>query len=51
MTAVGDLGLSAGVDIEPTLASGKQVSLRLAERVVLVKDTHDSSAAGSRRHW
>ncbi|OBI79912.1 hypothetical protein A9X01_25680 [Mycobacterium asiaticum] len=35
------LGLWAGVDIDPTLATGKQVSLRLAERGVLVKDTHN----------
>ncbi|BBZ40398.1 ornithine--oxo-acid transaminase [Mycobacterium conspicuum] len=43
VTAVRGLGLWAGVDIDPTLATGKQVSLRLAERGVLVKDTHDST--------
>jgi ornithine--oxo-acid transaminase len=43
VTAVRGLGLWAGVDIEPTLATGKQISLRLAERGVLVKDTHDST--------
>ena len=43
VSAVRGLGLWAGVDIEPTLATGKQVSLRLAERGVLVKDTHDST--------
>ncbi|MCV6977497.1 ornithine--oxo-acid transaminase [Mycobacterium bourgelatii] len=43
VVAVRGLGLWAGVDIEPTLASGKQISLRLAERGVLVKDTHDST--------
>jgi ornithine--oxo-acid transaminase len=34
-------GLWAGVDIDPALATGKEISLRLAERGVLVKDTHD----------
>ena len=43
VSAVRGLGLWAGVDIEPTLATGKQISLRLAERGVLVKDTHDST--------
>ena len=47
VTAVRGVGLWAGVDIEPTLAigpqAGKQMSLRLAERGVLVKDTHDST--------
>ena len=33
-------GLWAGVDIDPALGTGKQVSRRLAERGVLVKDTH-----------
>jgi ornithine--oxo-acid transaminase len=37
------LGLWAGVDIDPTLATGKDMSLRLAERGVLVKDTHGST--------
>ncbi|MCV7168845.1 ornithine--oxo-acid transaminase [Mycobacterium manitobense] len=37
------LGLWAGVDIDPALGSGKQISLRLAERGVLVKDTHGST--------
>ena len=41
--AVRGLGLWAGVDIDPTLATGKQMSLRLAERGVLVKDTHGST--------
>lgn len=41
VVAVRGLGLWAGVDIDPALATGKQVSLRLAERGVLVKDTHD----------
>ena len=33
-------GLWAGVDIDAQVGTGKQVSLRLAERGVLVKDTH-----------
>jgi ornithine--oxo-acid transaminase len=37
------LGLWAGVDIDPTLGTGKQISMRLAERGVLVKDTHGST--------
>jgi ornithine--oxo-acid transaminase len=37
------LGLWAGVDIDPSLATGKQISLRLAARGVLVKDTHGST--------
>jgi ornithine aminotransferase len=41
--AVRGLGLWAGVDIDPTLGTGKQISLRLAERGVLVKDTHGST--------
>ncbi|OMC39199.1 ornithine--oxo-acid transaminase [Mycobacterium sp. IS-2888] len=41
--AVRGLGLWAGVDIEPALATGKDISLRLAERGLLVKDTHGST--------
>ena len=41
--AVRGLGLWAGVDIDPSLGTGKQISLRLAERGVLVKDTHGST--------
>ncbi|AHC24262.1 MULTISPECIES: ornithine--oxo-acid transaminase [Mycobacteriaceae] len=40
VTAVRGKGLWAGVDIDPALGTGKQVSRRLAERGVLVKDTH-----------
>jgi ornithine--oxo-acid transaminase len=43
VVAVRGFGLWAGVDIEPTLATGKEISLRLAERGVLVKDTHGST--------
>jgi acetylornithine/succinyldiaminopimelate/putrescine aminotransferase len=41
--AVRGMGLWAGVDIDPRLGSGKQISMRLAERGVLVKDTHGST--------
>ncbi len=43
VVAVRGLGLWAGVDIDPALATGKQISVRLAERGVLVKDTHGST--------
>jgi ornithine--oxo-acid transaminase len=36
-------GLWAGVDLDPTSGSGRDVSERLAERGVLVKDTHGST--------
>jgi ornithine--oxo-acid transaminase len=38
--AVRGKGLWAGVDIDPRLGTGKQIGMRLAERGVLVKDTH-----------
>ena len=41
--AVRGLGLWAGVDIDPSIGSGKQISLRLAQLGVLVKDTHGST--------
>lgn len=41
--AVRGEGLWAGVDIDPVHGTGKEVSLRLAERGVLVKDTHGST--------
>lgn len=37
------IGLWAGVDFDPSLGSGKEMSLRLADRGVLVKDTHGST--------
>ncbi|MGA5464314.1 ornithine--oxo-acid transaminase [Mycobacterium sp. NPDC050041] len=37
------LGLWAGVDVDPAVGSGEQISLRLAQRGVLVKDTHGST--------
>ncbi|MHC9296770.1 ornithine--oxo-acid transaminase [Mycobacterium sp. LTG2003] len=41
--AVRGLGLWAGVDIDPALGTGKQLSMGLADRGVLVKDTHGST--------
>jgi ornithine--oxo-acid transaminase len=41
--AVRGLGLWAGVDVDPALGTGKQLSLSLAARGVLVKDTHGST--------
>jgi ornithine--oxo-acid transaminase len=41
--AVRGLGLWAGVDIDPALGTGKDISLRLVERGVLVKDTQGST--------
>lgn len=43
VTAVRGLGLWAGVDIDPALATAKEISRRLADRGVLVKDTHEST--------
>ncbi|PRC44984.1 ornithine--oxo-acid transaminase, partial [Mycobacterium sp. ITM-2017-0098] len=41
--AVRGKGLWAGVDIDPAHGTGKQVSMRLAELGILVKDTHGST--------
>ncbi|MGE2718317.1 ornithine--oxo-acid transaminase [Mycolicibacterium celeriflavum] len=43
VVAVRGKGLWAGVDIDSRLGTAKQVSLRLAQRGVLVKDTHGST--------
>ncbi|WP_425171390.1 ornithine--oxo-acid transaminase [Mycobacterium sp.] len=43
VSAVRGLGLWAGVDIDPRIGTGKELSLRLAERGVLVKDTQKST--------
>ncbi len=43
VVAVRGKGLWAGVDIDPSLATGKQISVKLAERGVLVKDTQGST--------
>lgn len=41
--AVRGMGLWAGVDIDPRLGTGKKLSMALAQRGVLVKDTHGST--------
>jgi ornithine--oxo-acid transaminase len=41
--AVRGLGLWAGVDVDPAVGTAKRVSLRLAGRGVLVKDTQEST--------
>jgi ornithine--oxo-acid transaminase len=41
--AVRGLGLWAGVDIDPAIGTGRQLSLRLLELGVLVKDTHSQT--------
>ena len=41
--AVRGMGLWAGVDIDTSFGTGKKLSLALAERGVLVKDTHGST--------
>jgi len=43
VTAVRCLGLWAGVDIDPTLGTGREVCARLLERGVLAKDTHGAT--------
>jgi ornithine--oxo-acid transaminase len=43
VVAVRGRGLWAGVDIDPTLMTGRQACERLAEHGVLAKDTHDST--------
>jgi len=43
VVAVRGAGLWAGVDIDPALATGRQVCEMLMERGVLVKDTHGST--------
>ncbi|MFI1284855.1 ornithine--oxo-acid transaminase [Streptomyces sp. NPDC020858] len=43
VTAVRGRGLWAGVDIEPSLGTGREISEKLMELGVLVKDTHGST--------
>jgi ornithine--oxo-acid transaminase len=43
VTAVRCLGLWAGVDIDPTLGTGREVCQRLLERGVLAKETHGAT--------
>jgi len=37
------VGLWAGIDIDPALATGREVCLRMMDREVLMKDTHGST--------
>jgi len=37
------VGLWAGIDVDPALATGREVCLRMMERGVLMKDTHGST--------
>ncbi|WP_033226736.1 MULTISPECIES: ornithine--oxo-acid transaminase [unclassified Streptomyces] len=43
VTAVRGRGLWAGVDVDPAFGTGREISERLLERGVLVKDTHGST--------
>lgn len=43
VTAVRGRGLWAGVDIDPSRGTGREISEKLMERGVLVKDTHGST--------
>jgi ornithine--oxo-acid transaminase len=43
LTAVRGRGLWAGIDIDPSLMTGREACVRLAERGVLAKDTHGST--------
>jgi ornithine aminotransferase len=43
VVAVRGRGLWAGVDVDPSLGTGKEICRKLAERGVLVKDTHGST--------
>ncbi len=43
ITAVRGRGLWAGVDIDPALMTGRQACERLADKGILVKDTHGST--------
>ena len=43
VVAVRGAGLWAGIDIDPSLASGREVCERLMERGILAKDTHGST--------
>ena len=43
VTAVRGLGLWAGVDIDPAIGSGRQISESLMAKGILVKDTHGST--------
>jgi ornithine--oxo-acid transaminase len=43
VVGVRGVGLWAGVDVDPALATGRQVAEKLVERGVLTKDTHGST--------
>jgi ornithine--oxo-acid transaminase len=43
VTAVRGLGLWAGIDIDPTVGTGREICERLMERGALAKDTHGST--------
>ena len=43
VTAVRGLGLWAGVDIDPSIGTGRQISESLMAKGILVKDTHGST--------
>ncbi len=43
VVATRGLGLWAGIDLDPSLGTGKDFCLRLAEHGVLAKDTHGST--------
>ncbi|MFE9464675.1 ornithine--oxo-acid transaminase [Streptomyces virginiae] len=43
VTAVRGRGLWAGVDLHPSLGTGREISEKMMERGVLVKDTHGST--------
>jgi ornithine--oxo-acid transaminase len=43
VTATRTIGLWAGIDVDPALATGRQVCEALAARGVLAKDTHGST--------
>ncbi|MGQ0466365.1 MAG: ornithine--oxo-acid transaminase [Sporichthyaceae bacterium] len=43
VTAVRGRGLWAGVDIDPALATGREICLRLLDRGLLAKDTHGAT--------
>lgn len=43
VVAARSIGLWAGIDVDPTLATGRELCERLLQRGVLVKDTHGST--------
>src|SRR5699024_3198376 len=45
--ATRSIGLWAGIDVDPVLGTGRELCQKLAERGVLVKDTHGSTVCMS----